>query len=395
MSGENQLQSIYADLCTCSVFCGLWEQPLFHRFREYMEAKPQSMQKLLAYAAWVNVIYGGGGNLAACVRRAVFEDENVYIRMVAAKQVPNSDAEQSVARELAVLSAFASLTSQDFAAEMPVSVSAFRSETINLYEEYRERLSKIEKYGYGIFAFNGMFRLSDREAYKIEPIGSSDPVTLDSFIGYREEREKVILNTQAFVDGKTATNVLLYGDAGTGKSSTVKAVANRFFSDGIRLIELRKDQMAMLPFVMEKINGNPLKFIIFIDDLSFNGNDDTFSMLKAVLEGSASAKAPNAVIYATSNRRHIVRETFEDRAGSDIHRNDTVQEQLSLSARFGLTVRFEKPNKALYLEMIRELAKKKGIVSDLSDLEMQAEAFALSRGCRSARCAEQFVDSLL
>jgi predicted AAA+ superfamily ATPase len=145
---------------------------------------------------------------------------------------------------------------------------------------------------------------------------------------------------------------------------------------------------------MGEISGNPLKFIIFIDDLSFNGNDDDFSMLKATLEGSASAKAKNAVIYATSNRRHIVRETFSERAGDELHRNDTMQENISLSARFGLTVLFAKPEKKLYLEIIHELAERNGI-EVTQELETKAEAFALQRGYRSARCAEQFINSLL
>jgi len=161
------------------------------------------------------------------------------------------------------------------------------------------------------------------------------------------------------------------------------------------LIELRKDQLSLLPYVMGKISENPLKFIIFIDDLSFNQNDDNFSMLKAALEGSASAKADNAVIYATSNRRHIIKESFSDRDGDDVHRNDTLQETLSLSERFGLVVLFSKPDKKLYLEIVRTLAQKHGINMPISELEVEAEAFALRKGNRSARCAEQFIDSLM
>ena len=146
---------------------------------------------------------------------------------------------------------------------------------------------------------------------------------------------------------------------------------------------------------MGKINENPLKFIIFIDDLSFNQNDDNFSMLKAALEGSASAKADNAVIYATSNRRHIIKETFGDREGDDVHRNDTMQEILSLSERFGLVVLFSKPNKALYLEIVHELAERVGITTPKAELDILAEAFALRKGNRSARCAEQFIESLM
>ena len=171
-------------------------------------------------------------------------------------------------------------------------------------------------------------------------------------------------------------------------------MANAFFKDGLRLIELRKDQLKYLPTVMAKISGNPLKFIIFIDDLAFNRSDDNFSMLKASLEGSASAKAENAVIYATSNRRHIIKESFSDRDGDDVHRNDTMQETLSLSERFGLVVLFQRPNKALYLDIVKELAKKRGLDIDEKELEVKAEAFALKRGSRSARCAEQFIDSL-
>ena len=146
---------------------------------------------------------------------------------------------------------------------------------------------------------------------------------------------------------------------------------------------------------MGEISNNPLHFIIFIDDLSFNQNDDSFSMLKATLEGSASARAHNAVIYATSNRRHIVRETFSDRDGDEVHRNDTVQENLSLSARFGLTILFAKPEKKLYLQIVHELAERGGITIPSEELEREAEAFALKRGHRSARAAEQFIDSLL
>ena len=146
---------------------------------------------------------------------------------------------------------------------------------------------------------------------------------------------------------------------------------------------------------MGKIADNPLKFIIFIDDLSFNRSDDNFSMLKAALEGSASAKADNAVIYATSNRRHIIKESFGDRDGDDVHINDTLQETLSLSERFGLTVFFSKPNKNLYLTIVKQLAKKWGVSMDENELEIKAEAFALRKGNRSARCAEQFIEGLI
>ena len=394
MSQQN-LQGVAHSLCTLAVFRELLKEPLLETFLAYANALDNNA-RLDRYSAWVAEIYRAGGDLTEAVRRLVFENENVYVRALAEGKAPHGAIADSTLRELSILSRFASLTPEGATEglESDGVLAAFSATPVDLCAEYTARTGDIHRHGYGIFASSGMFRLSDT-ARRLEPIASADRVSLEQFTGYEAQRAQVIANTQAFVDGKPAANVLLYCDAGTGKSSTVKAVANRFFDEGVRLIELRKDQMSALPFVMERIAHNPLKFIIFIDDLSFNRNDDTFSMLNAALEGSASAKAPNAVIYATSNRRHIVRECFDEREGSDVHRNDTMQELLSLSARFGLSIRFEKPDKALYLQIVHELAEKKGLQIDPGALETEAEAFALRRGHRSPRCAEQFIDSLL
>ena len=390
---KSKVAELITRLSALCVFRELLEKPLIRALIDF----GTTTERVDAYSRFVCEIYRAGGDLSECIRQMVFENENIYVTSIAVGKEVNPCIKASVKRELETLSLLASLSESDFSDLLgEVSVAGFSSSEINLVAEYEERVGDIGKHGYGMFASHGMFRLSDSSSgHFIEPIVSADDISVSSFTGYENERARVIANTQAFVDGKPAANVLLYGDAGTGKSSTVKAVANRFFDEGVRLIELRKDQMSFLPYVMEKISGNPLKFIIFIDDLSFNRNDDSFSMLKAALEGSASAKASNAVIYATSNRRHIVRECFDDREGTDVHRNDTMQELLSLSARFGLAIRYEKPNKALYLQIVRELAQKKGIVKDVSALEIEAEAFALNRGHRSPRCAEQFIDSLL
>ena len=389
------LRQLYNELCLTSVFLGVTKTPLFLAFERYVLAETTE-EKRKTYAAFVSCTYEWGGNISACVQRLVFEDENVFVKAAAKGESVCDCIKNSVKRELAVFSRWASLTVDVFAVDMDVDVAqlpAFCTSKIDLEKAYKKRLKGIDKYGYGIFSSQGMFRLTDDK--QIEPIVSADKTTMDKFIGYEEERGQVLENTRAFVQGRPSANVLLCGDAGTGKSSTVKAVANAFFDEGVRLIELRKDQLAYLPSVMAKISGNPLKFIIFIDDLSFNKSDDHFSMLKAALEGSASAKASNAVIYATSNRRHIIKESFGDREGDDVHRNDTLQETLSLSERFGLVVLFSKPNKALYLEIVKSLAKKFGVQMDEKELEIKAEAFALRKGNRSARCAEQFIDSLL
>lgn len=387
-----KINKIYRGLCSFAVFGGMLEKPLYKKFFEYAKAN-EADEKLRKYASFVSEIYRGGSLLTDCVRSLVFEDENVYVRAVGNMEKIAPGMWTSVEHELEVLSEFAALTPADFAEDMGTDefIPPFETGKADIKAEYESRLGSIGKYGYGIFASNGMFSVDDDGT--IQPIASADRITLNKFVGYKEERQKVLDNTEAFLRGKPGANILLYGDAGTGKSSTVKAVANNFFEEGLRLIEVRKDQLLLLSKVMGEISGNPLKFIIFIDDLSFNGNED-FSMLKATLEGSASAKAKNAVIYATSNRRHIVKETFSDRTGDDLHRNDTIQENLSLSARFGLTVLFAKPEKKLYLEIIHELAERNGIAVD-AELETKAEAFALSRGYRSARCAEQFIESLI
>ena len=390
-----EIKKIDRALCRFSVFRGLFDTPVFRKFFAYAEAEAGSEDKLNAYGTLVSEIYEGGGSLAACVRRALFEDENVYVRAIAKGGEVNAAIEAATKHELEILSAFSSLAPSDFAKDMEENdfLPAFDAEKVDLADEYGERVKSIGRYGYGIFASYGMFAV-DNDGH-IKPIESADDTSIDSFIGYAAERQRVMANTEAFLAGRPAANVLLYGDAGTGKSSTVKAIANHLFDRGLRLIELRKNQLLLLPKVMGEIGRNPLKFIIFIDDLSFNNNDDQFSMLKATLEGSASAKAPNAVIYATSNRRHIIKESFSDREGSDVHRNDTVQETLSLSERFGLTVMFAKPEKKLYLEIVSELAARNGIQRDPEELARAAEEFALRRGYRSARCAEQFIHSLM
>ncbi len=389
---KQTLSTLSLRLQALCVFREILDTPLLRAFNDFMK----TTERVDAYSRFVSEIYRGGGSLAACVRRLVLESENVYVTAVAKGIAVDPHITASVRRELETLSDFASLAPADFAELLgEIEVGGYSCDRIDLCGEYETVVAEIHRYGYGIFASCGMFRLSDGDRPHIEPLQSADPVSMDSFIGYHEERARVLANTEAFLEGRPAANVLLYGDAGTGKSSTVKAIANYLYPRGVRLIELRKNQMEKLPYVMEKISGNPLKFIIFIDDLSFPQGDDSFSMLKAALEGSASAKAKNAVIYATSNRRHIVQESFRDREGSDIHRNDTEQELLSLSARFGLTVQFGKPDKKLYLQIVRELAQKHHIDMDTARLEIEAEAFALRRGYRSARCAEQFINSLL
>ncbi len=383
-------------LSSLTVFRNLLSGRVLASFNKLLCCEGGTEEKLSVYAEFVSSLYKYSASFSDYLKKAVFEDENAYVILKAKnKDIPESIAE-NIRYELELFTLLSEITAEDIRDFISYDgyIPVFENEYTDFCTCYFKRIEKISTLGYGIFASSPMFKVVNGE---IVPVESNDTISVESFVGYGNERQIVIDNTLALVEGRPAANILLYGDAGTGKSSTVKAVANLLFDKGVRLIEIRKDQLLSLSDIMSKIAENPLKFIVFIDDLSFNKNDDQFSMLKAALEGSASVKSANSVIYATSNRRHIVKETFSDRAssGDDIHRNDTVQELLSLSDRFGLTVYFSKPGKNLYLEIVHQLAERYGINYDENELSIKAEAFALSRGSRSPRAAEQFVKSLI
>jgi len=392
---ERELKNLACELASLSVFRGILRLPPMAALLDFLSGEGGAPQRLRRYGEFVSALGEDGYCLSDFLLRAVYADENPYVRAAARGRALTPVMTENAAAEFDLLSRLTHLTAEELCASFAFGghIPRFDNRPVNFRAVYADRLREIGRHGYGVFALHGMFRVSGEE---IVPVEAADTISLDSFIGYEAQRQKVFDNTRALIAGKPAANVLLYGDAGTGKSSTVKACANFFFDQGVRLIELRKDQLFSLSAVMGRIGDNPLKFIVFIDDLSFNKNDDNFSMLKAALEGSASAKAHNAVIYATSNRRHIVKETFSDRAaGDDVHKNDTMQELISLSDRFGLTVYYEKPNKALYLDIVRRLAEKAGVTLPAPELETRAEAFALTKGSRSPRAAEQFINSLL
>jgi predicted AAA+ superfamily ATPase len=388
------LKNLSCRLSALSVFRGILDKKEISAFLSFLKAD-DICDKLSFYGEFISALGAYDGSFSAFLKKAVCEDENVYIKAVAKGKDVSDSVKANAEKELELFSYLTELTPEMLfeGSDYEGYVPAFDNEKVDFSAVYTERLNHIEYYGYGIFATAGMFRVENGE---IIPVEAADDITAEIFIGYEKERQQVMDNTEALVMGKSAQNVLLCGDAGTGKSSTVKAVANAYFNRGVRLIELRKDQLFSLSHVMGRIADNPLKFIIFIDDLSFNKNDDCFSMLKAALEGSASAKASNAVIYATSNRRHIVKERFSERGHEDdIHHSDTVQELLSLSDRFGLVVYYSKPNKKLYLDIVHELAKRENLNIDEKEIDIKAEAFALAKGSRSPRAAQQFIKGLL
>lgn len=349
-----------------------------------------------AYAEFVSVLYNAnGGDLSGYIRDICENNENVYVRCIGGGKTVPSHLRQALDEELETLQRVCDLTPQDLRKQLDYqgALPVFSSSHVNLAQSYLHRTENIGKYGYGIYAKNCMFYVDENDT--VTAVKHPDKIALSDLIGYESQRQIIIDNTNALLEGKPAANILLTGDAGTGKSSSVKAVANALYSHGLRIIEIRKDQLRAIPKILDELSDNPLKFILFIDDLSFLKDDDNFNALKAVLEGTVTAKSKNVVIYATSNRRHIIKEKFSDREGDDVHRNDTVQELVSLSERFGIHITFSKPDKKTYLHIVRHLAQANGISMPTSELELLAERFALERGGRSARLACQFVDVLL
>ncbi len=392
---EEKRKELACAVGALSVFRGILKLRPAAALLEYLKCDGSTQERMERFGEFVYSLSDDNYSLSDFLCRAVYADENRYIIDTAQKKTISKPLLKNAAAELELFSRLTEYSAEELCEGIGYNgpLPEFSVTAVDFTKTYSERLANIGRYGYGVFSGAKMFRVE--EDGEIVPVAAADDISEDKFIGYDEERKKVFDNTRALMEGRKAANVLLFGDAGTGKSSTVKACVNRFADGGVRLIELRKNQLFSLSRIMDKIADNPLKFIIFIDDLSFNKNDDCFSMLKAALEGSASAKAGNAVIYVTSNRRHIVKEKFSDRGTEDdVHHSDTVQELMSLSDRFGLAVYFERPNKSLYLDIVHKLCEKNGISMPEEELDIKAEAFALNKGSRSPRAAEQFVNSL-
>ena len=383
------------------IFRTLLEDPVLAKLLDLtdrMEAGGRGMGPVCdAVAQFEAALFERTTNWSQYLSTAVLEAETVCVRQAAAGALAPV-LQAALEGELNFLQQLCSLTLDELLAAAGSATGqaqelAFlpRWETsgIDLPAAYAQRMSEVGKKGYGMFAKHHVFTVENGQ---LVPVKYPDPQRLSELPGYEKEREKVIANTKALLAGMPANNVLLYGDAGTGKSSAVKAIANEFAPEGLRLVEVKKNQLYQIPDLMDKLAANPLKFILFIDDLSFTANDDNFAALKAILEGSVGGRAKNIAVYATSNRRHLIKETLTDRTGDDIHEADTRQELMSLSARFGLTVTFQRPEKARFETILAELAKQHGIDMPMDQLLVKAEAFAIRAGGRSPRVAKQFIE---
>ena len=374
------------------VFRSLLNDPVLSRLGKLLEADCADARACVdAWCDFAAALFAKGDDLSAYLLDLLMEDENIYMHQSCGENPVSPylaaclEAELAFMQELSRFDGSAIRAALDYDGFLP----QWKTSELDFASAYRERIATIHQRGYGIFAQYRMFTVQEG---RIVPVKHPDLQTLAKLPGYERERAKVIANTEALLTGQPANNVLLYGDAGTGKSSTVKAIVNEFHDRGLRLIEVKKNQLYQIPDIIETLGHNPLKFILFIDDLSFTSNDGDFAALKAILEGSVNGQRGNLVVYATSNRRHLIKENWEERSGSDLHENDTRQELMSLSARFGLTVTFSRPDRDLYLDIVHKLAEQYGIDIPTAQLDVRAEAHAIRNGGRSPRVAKQFIE---
>lgn len=386
-------------LKSLAVFRDLLQDDVIKALCNYLSCCAENNDTALAvslYSEFTSKLYETDScNLSLYIKDIVDNNENIYMKLIGSGKTPDENIKNAVNEELKILQEIADVTPEILCSGVKWDgfLPQFSSTSTDIAGGFYHRVENIGKYGYGAYARNAMFYIDSDNS--IIPVKNPDTISLDNLVDYERERKIIYDNTYALLENKPAANILLTGDAGTGKSSTVKAVVNKLFKDGLRIIEIRKEQLSQIPKILDELAVNPLKFILFIDDLSFQKDDDNFNALKAVLEGSVSAKSSNVVIYATSNRRHIIKEKFSDRDGDEIHRNDSMQEMISLSERFGIHVTFQKPDKATFLRIVHHLAKEKNITMDEAEMDLLAERFALERGGRSARLARQFTDGLL
>ena len=269
-------------------------------------------------------------------------------------------------------------------------------------QEFFDGVTQFYKdYGVGMFGLNKAFRISSNENTGVvfHPINNMDKVMLDDLIGYEIQKQKLIDNTEAFVQGRKANNTLLYGDSGTGKSTSIKAIVNQYYDQGLRMIEIYKHQFKDLSTVISMIKNRNYKFIIYMDDLSFEEFEIEYKFLKAAIEGGVETKPENILIYATSNRRHLIKETWNDRSDmqsdNGIHRSDTIEEKLSLVNRFGCQICYSKPSNKEFYDIVINLAKRNNINMTEEELHSEANKWEISHGGISGRTAQQFINHCL
>lgn len=425
-----KVTQLHRDLMSLTLYRSTLEDPIaaafVHLLRSIRQAATQpswdgEVLVLEAYSAWFQAIAPLSLSWGSYVRSLVLKADNPFTRMLQKCSIDavNPAVIKAAQRDLTILQGLADLTGETIGAmvnsvvanvELPVWISAESvrisanqsqtdSELLSEKSNWSTQLQSLgeyyRQYGTGQFA---MFKAFTWRSGELIGIPNPDPIQTLDLIGYEWQRDALLQNTEALLAGYPALHVLLYGSRGSGKSSLIKSLLQTYGDRGLRLVEVTKAELLSLPQIVEQLRDVPQKFIIFVDDLSFEEDDDAYKALKVVLEGNVTARALNTVVYATSNRRHLIREFYGDRPrpkdADEIHQWDTLQEKLSFSDRFGLTLTFEPADQITYLAMVSHLAQRAGIELPQPDLEFRALQWATRHNGRSGRSARQFVDFL-
>ena len=396
-----------------------------HADRAFIQGICASVHDLLEFAA----AHGFSGNVwKLYLTERIVNDENAFSLSCERRQMPDNSLYEAALSDISILKEIADCDFKALAERTGIKqiacLSFFRtdpSRSVYYSHTIRDAIASLSdtmfggaaaeemllslarfygEYGVGAPGLHKAFRVEkDASGVSIVPIRNIRHVRLSDLVGYEEAKRTLTENTEAFLAGRPANNCLLYGDAGTGTSTSIMAIANAYFPRGLRVIELYKHQSKLLHEVVNQIKNRNYRFIIYMDDLSFEEFETEYKYLKAVIEGGLEKKPENLLIYATSNRRHLIRETFKDKPAlldDDVHRGETVQEKLSLFHRFGVTIYYGAPSRADYLEIVRTLADRAGLDGmDEETLAKEAERFAMQHGNRSGRTATQLIDELL
>ncbi|MCU0552023.1 MAG: ATP-binding protein [Leptolyngbya sp. Prado105] len=392
------------------VYRDVFEDAIAGAFLTVLENLDRPEVATLAYAEWFSGLATRRQGWRDYLLARILLSENAFTQQAHESFIPN-ELIRAVRRDAQILQQVYQVSCQQFAdlvGLLPWSNHFDQPESRAWYWEFQRIQKRLEasedwaidfidllsfyrKFGTGMFAEYSAFRWQQG---RLIAIANPDPIQVDELVGYETQRNQLLKNTEFLLSGLPALHILLYGSRGSGKSSLVKSLLGKY--ENLRLIEVAKSELRDLPAIVEQLRNLPQKFVIFVDDLSFEEDDDAYKALKVVLEGNLTARPQNVVVYATSNRRHLIREFFDDRPrprdADEIHNWDTVQEKLSFSDRFGLTLTFEPADQVTYLKIVHHLARQAAISSD--DLEFQALQWATRHNGRSGRTARQFIDFL-
>lgn len=404
MNNLTDTEGILNNLGAIAVFKNIFNDNIISKFLLFLDSinqNPEISETVENYADFISELYESEfmGDWSSYIRNFVLTDENV-VSINCAKNNTDKIPDYIMGAfeyELRILSDVASVSFEDVREILNIKYPS-NSVLINslpVFDSYKLLFTKdqiqssYKQEGYGVISKYYTFKFDGN--LNVVPVKNPDNVKFSDLKLYEYQKEILKTNTISFIKGNPSNNILLYGDRGCGKSSSIKALVNEYHHMGLKVIQAYKNNLDKLEKLEEYLSGFPSKFIIFIDDLVFDENDPEFASAKAILEGSLSKHPDNVLIYATTNRRHLVKETFSSREGNEVHLNDTMDEAASLSDRFGITITFSSPDKNKYLEIVKQLKDEMNIKADEETLFKEAEAFAILKGTRCPRVARQFL----